>query len=268
MPRKCHAKKPQLVFLKCHDRPSHVIADFVPRTTMSDRSDELWSVIPRKRLAATLMILFDGPKEKEVVLTVRSLSLRSYPGEVSLPGGKVEGPEGWWETALREANEEIGFSPDDFETERITAMPAHLSRHYLFVRPCIISVKHKDGKKVQLAEIAPKLNGSEVLCAFSVPLSQFLTGSSLDSEPLETPWGGSPWYFYVFGFNKDNWIFANKGDENKISRTTVTGLTAHMLVDCARYTYKLDPDFPHLQNLGFLVGVDHALNTGLFMSRI
>ncbi|PRT54716.1 Nudix hydrolase 15, mitochondrial [Wickerhamiella sorbophila] len=235
---------------------------------MSDRSDQLWSVIPRKRLAATLMILFDGPEEKEVVLTVRSLSLRSYPGEVSLPGGKVDGSEDWWETALREANEEIGFSTHNFNVERVVAMPAHLSRHLLFVRPCVINVTRKDGKPVRLSDIAAKLNASEVLCAFSVPLSTFLTDSFFDSEPAETVWSGSSWYFYVFGFEKNNWIFANVQDENKISRTAVTGLTAHMLVDCARYIYKRDPDFPHLPELGYLVGVEHALNTGQFMSRI
>lgn len=235
---------------------------------MIDQSDEFWKTIPRKYLAATLLILYDGPTEKQVVLTVRALNMRSYPGEAALPGGKVDGSEDWWETAFREAKEEIGFDASLFEIEKLVALPAHLSRHYLFVRPCAINIKRKDGSPVQLEDIAPKLNADEVLCVFSVELSRFLKKETLNNDPVSTPWGGSPWYFYVFGFTNKNWIFANEKEKDSIESTTVTGLTAHMLIDCARYVYQRSPDFAHLEQLGFLVGVEYALTTGRFISRI
>ena len=46
-----------------------------------------------------------------VVLTRRAQHLRSHRGEVSFPGGAQEPGETFWETALREAHEEIALDP-------------------------------------------------------------------------------------------------------------------------------------------------------------
>lgn len=55
------------------------------------------------------------PSDLQVILTTRSLNLRSHPGQASLPGGKVDRSDvekGVEYTALRECHEEIGL---DFE---------------------------------------------------------------------------------------------------------------------------------------------------------
>ncbi|MGH7359813.1 MAG: NUDIX hydrolase, partial [Candidatus Rokuibacteriota bacterium] len=60
-----------------------------------------------------LLLLYPGPDgELTVPLTVRHADLRAHGGEVSLPGGAVDGTDASREaTALREAWEEIGVEP-------------------------------------------------------------------------------------------------------------------------------------------------------------
>lgn len=50
------------------------------------------------------------PMDLHVILTTRSMSVNSHPGQTSLPGGKVDfGDKGVEHTALRECEEEIGL---------------------------------------------------------------------------------------------------------------------------------------------------------------
>jgi len=61
------------------------------------------------RTAAVLVPVLDKT-EPEVILTVRSNSLKQHPGQVSFPGGRVEQDDrSAVSTALREAEEEIGL---------------------------------------------------------------------------------------------------------------------------------------------------------------
>ena len=59
------------------------------------------------------MLLYEHEGEPWVVLTRRAWHLRHHAGEVSFPGGRREpGDADLWATALREAAEETGLSPD------------------------------------------------------------------------------------------------------------------------------------------------------------
>jgi len=63
------------------------------------------------RTAAVLVPFLDLP-EPELVLTRRADHLPQHPGQVSFPGGAVdEGDDSAVQTALREAQEEIGLPP-------------------------------------------------------------------------------------------------------------------------------------------------------------
>ncbi len=57
--------------------------------------------------SAVLAPLYEHDGDVWVVLTRRSWHLRAHKGEVSFPGGRQEGDESLWQTALREAWEEI-----------------------------------------------------------------------------------------------------------------------------------------------------------------
>jgi 8-oxo-dGTP pyrophosphatase MutT (NUDIX family) len=62
--------------------------------------------------AAVLVPIFGQSKEPALVFTERRADLRRHAGEISFPGGRPDDPgEDLLETALREAEEEIGLEP-------------------------------------------------------------------------------------------------------------------------------------------------------------
>ena len=69
------------------------------------------------RRSAVLMLFGPDPRGGEdVVLTERAHTLRSHPGQVSFPGGRVDpDDDGSVAAALREAEEEVGLDPAGVE---------------------------------------------------------------------------------------------------------------------------------------------------------
>jgi 8-oxo-dGTP pyrophosphatase MutT (NUDIX family) len=63
------------------------------------------------RESAVLVPLYEASGDATVVLTRRSPQLRSHTWEVSFPGGRADDGESAWQTALREAREEIALDP-------------------------------------------------------------------------------------------------------------------------------------------------------------
>jgi len=61
---------------------------------------------PPKRHSAVLIALYSDP-EPTVVLTRRTQQMKAHSGEVSFPGGGQDPGESLWDTACREAREEI-----------------------------------------------------------------------------------------------------------------------------------------------------------------
>jgi len=59
--------------------------------------------------AAVLILFWEEAGTVKVVLTERSSKVKSHKGEISFPGGRMERGESLMQTALREANEEIGI---------------------------------------------------------------------------------------------------------------------------------------------------------------
>jgi 8-oxo-dGTP pyrophosphatase MutT (NUDIX family) len=57
--------------------------------------------------SAVIAPLYESNGDLQVLLTRRAWTLRSHAGEVSFPGGRQEPGESLWETAIREAHEEI-----------------------------------------------------------------------------------------------------------------------------------------------------------------
>jgi 8-oxo-dGTP pyrophosphatase MutT (NUDIX family) len=65
--------------------------------------------------AAVLVPVVDRP-EPTVILTVRPETMRQHAGQIAFPGGRIDPQDaGPVEAALREAEEEIGLSPDAVE---------------------------------------------------------------------------------------------------------------------------------------------------------
>lgn len=66
------------------------------------------------RPAAVLVPLFLRQGEPWILLTRRADHLEKHSGEISFPGGAAEAGDGdFWQTALRETEEEVGILPAD-----------------------------------------------------------------------------------------------------------------------------------------------------------
>lgn len=77
------------------------------------------------RDAAALAYLYEQDGRLRLPLTIRRAELRTHKGQVSLPGGRPEGAESLQATAWREAEEEIGLTPQPDTTLGVLA-PVHI----------------------------------------------------------------------------------------------------------------------------------------------
>lgn len=239
--------------------------------------------IPLTRQAAVLILLFaDRSGDLRVVLTMRASTLSTYSGQAALPGGKAEAGESPFETARREAAEEIGLPqdnsrlPDPFQVEHLCEMPTNLARTELVVRPCIAllhSHNASTGKDANAAEtLIPRLDAKEVAAVFSAPFHNFLkmedqhTNEAMPGKPSDwykgvwTDWHESRWRmhnFYVPVINqtvtkpkKTEGQIAAADRLDRLKRYRVFGMTARIIVDAARVAYGQEPEFEHNSHFG------------------
>jgi 8-oxo-dGTP pyrophosphatase MutT (NUDIX family) len=75
------------------------------------RADHRFRPTATTRSSAVLIPLYEHDDLTHVVLTRRSLAMRSHTWEVSFPGGRADDGESPWQTAVREAHEEIALDP-------------------------------------------------------------------------------------------------------------------------------------------------------------
>ncbi len=111
-----------------------------------------------------LIPLVKRDNDVDILLTVRSQSLRQHGGQISFPGGRADQTDhGLDQTALRETHEEIGIARD--QVELLTALPESPTFSGYQVKPYI-----------GLIEGAPivALNPSEVDEVFYYPISHLL----------------------------------------------------------------------------------------------
>ncbi|MCL9781156.1 CoA pyrophosphatase [Vibrio sp. S4M6] len=91
------------------------------------------------RKASVLIGFVERPKGLHIVLTRRAKHLKHHPGQVSFPGGKFEESDASLkETAIREANEEIGLNPSLVNV--IGQMPELITVSHFSVTPVIAIV--------------------------------------------------------------------------------------------------------------------------------
>jgi 8-oxo-dGTP pyrophosphatase MutT (NUDIX family) len=173
-----------------------------------EHSAPLLPSFPEARVSAVLIALVDGPDGAEVLLTRRSMQMRTHRGEISFPGGRLDPGETPIETALREAHEEVGLDP---EIPAVVGELAHLntivSRSYIV--PVVSVLDHRP-------EVEP-LTG-EVDRVLWTPVAELTRPGTYRMER----WGRPPMDRPLHFFDLD--------DE------TVWGATAHMLVDLFMYS--------------------------------
>lgn len=114
--------------------------------------------------AAVLIPLFVKGEELHTLMTLRSMELRTNAGEVCFPGGKKDpSDKDDVDTALREAQEEIGLSPDQVEV--VCRLVPVINMSGLMVTPVVGFIDET---------FCPSPNPAEVSSMFTVPLELFM----------------------------------------------------------------------------------------------
>lgn len=145
------------------------------------------------RPAAVLVGIVAGPNGAEVILTKRASHLKHHPGQIAFPGGKQEDSDATLEdTALREAQEEIGLPPH--LVRPIGRLPAHETVTGFQMTPILAEV----------APFTPNRDAGEVEEVFTVPLAHLLDPARYGIERrlwrgqwrayYAVPWG--PYYIW------------------------------------------------------------------------
>lgn len=155
------------------------------------------------RLSAVLALLADTDDGAAVLLTKRSVHLRHHRGEISFPGGRMDPGETPWQTAVREAHEEVGLDPDTVrDCGQLTHLNTVVSRSYIIPHVGIAD---------EVLALEPA--SVEVEVVWWQPLAELLRPDTYHSEI----WGEGPTERLLHFFD--------------LEHETIWGATAHMLVD-------------------------------------
>lgn len=137
------------------------------------------------RPAAVLVPLVQTHTQVSVMLTKRSSALAHHPGQVALPGGKVDaGDKGPVGAALREAEEEVGLSRS--RVDILGTLPSHITVTGFDVTPVVGLIE---------GHVTPVPEVGEVDEAFFVPLDHFMDTDRFRIEGRR--WQGLTRHYYV-----------------------------------------------------------------------
>lgn len=128
-------------------------------------SERIPKAIDIEKRYAVLIPLVENNGQWEVIYELRAKSLKSQPGEVSFPGGRVEEGETFKDTAIRETMEELLIHIDNV---KVVGELDYLVSYANFTIHCFIGII----SGVNVDNIKP--NKDEVDHLFTVPLEFFL----------------------------------------------------------------------------------------------
>ncbi len=154
-------------------------------------------VLPENRClrpAAVLVGVMQTQSGPHLVLTKRASHLRNHPGQIAFAGGRMDDSDAdLAETALREANEEIGLPRDAVDV--LGHLPAHETVTGFRVTPILAEITR---------DFIPRPDPSEVAEVFFAPFAQVTDTSRFRVERriwrgiwrnyYIVPWG--PYYIW------------------------------------------------------------------------
>jgi len=129
--------------------------------------------------AAVLVGLVQRESGFSVLLTRRADTLRRHTGQVAFPGGRCDPGETPWETALREAHEEIGLDPALVELAGLST-PYRTAISGYQITPVVGFVEPG-------FSLTP--NPDEVADIFETPFGFLMDPANLEQQERETPAG-------------------------------------------------------------------------------
>lgn len=155
-----------------HRDAAHATSDF--DLTPNAFPNEPVELVP----AAVLVGLIQRDHGFSVLLTRRSDTMRRHTGQVALPGGRCDPGETVWQTALREAHEEVGLHPDFVSLAGLSS-PYRTGTGYL-VTPVVGFVR---------AGFSLMANPDEVADIFETPFGFLMDPVNYEEHEREAPDG-------------------------------------------------------------------------------
>jgi len=137
--------------------------------------------------AAVLVPIVERPAGLTLLLTRRTDHLDVHAGQISFPGGRVEGNESLAQAALRETEEEVGLPKR--HVRAIGWLDTYITRTGFEIAPMVGAVKPP-------FPVVPE--SFEVAEVFEVPLDFFLLGENLRKDTRM--FQGKPRRFFAFSY--------------------------------------------------------------------
>ncbi len=125
------------------------------------------------RDAAVLVPLFIEAREIWTLLTERSEDLPHHKSQIAFPGGGRELGEDMWETALREAQEEVGLEPE--EVLRLGELDQADTPSGFRIVPCVGAIPEG---------FEPRVNEAEIADVFRLPLSALVNPTLVEDRAV------------------------------------------------------------------------------------
>ena len=167
--------------------PLHVTTDSVVHAVRGGEVERIEVDFSGVRPSAVLVVVADDDHgDAGVLLTRRSTALRNHSGEMSFPGGRIDGNETAIDAALREAHEEVGLDP---ATVEVVGELNHLAT--VVSKSHIVPIVGRLQSQVDLAPASP-----EVERVMWVPLAEFVRTDTYRAERWTVPWGERVLYFF------------------------------------------------------------------------
>lgn len=146
--------------------------------------DEVARTPPSDAKTAAVLMLFEETADGfSVVLTRRRRDMRSHPGQISFPGGRLEADETVEQAALREANEEVELHPGSVKLVGVGST-FFLPPSGFWVVPVVADWQNPH---------ALRANPDEVDEVLHVPLRQLLEPARWRYTPLSERQAGWAW---------------------------------------------------------------------------
>ncbi|KAG5636083.1 hypothetical protein H0H81_009161 [Sphagnurus paluster] len=213
------------------------------KTEQHDLSVSQLSKYPQSKLGAVLILLYEQAGELRVLLTTRSKTLRTHPGQTALPGGRVDDCDAnLIETAYREASEEVGLPLNSPDVHTVVLLEPSISIYKIVVTPVVAVLTRPS----LLQELKAELN--EVACIFTHPLRAILDPKVIKDQPLAEQ-GTEDWpYPEELHSTSDtpvpmlgNMIY--RMHRFRSSASPIKGLTADILIKTAEIVFDQEPTY-------------------------
>mmetsp|Transcript_51919 Transcript_51919/g.155837 ORF Transcript_51919/g.155837 Transcript_51919/m.155837 type:complete len:309 (-) Transcript_51919:1077-2003(-) len=205
---------------------------------LSDKKAEQLPHLSSLPRASVLVPIFEKDSVLHTLLTKRSYTLSSHPGDVCFCGGRQDPEDGLDDvaTALREAKEEVGLEPNLVTV--LSRLRGLQSKNGLCVTPVIGWVDN-----LSLEDLC--LSDDEVEAAFVVPLSYFVREENCSSKH-DIKWAGE-W------FTMRTYFYSDQSEET----FKIWGLTAAIAHEVARIA---SGELDLLQGYLFRLGVGGGIS--------